>query len=300
MKSTTYNQLSIFHAIVQEGSINGAARKLLIAAPSVSQALKTLEKNIGQTLFYRTTRSLELTESGSLLFERTFALSQKLNLALESIKELNESPSGKISLSLPRFVMQHYFKPIYGEFCRLYPDIELEISVDDATVDIIKEGIDFSIRFGSKLELGMVAKQLTPPWHDALFASSEYIKLFGYPKSIEDLKNHKLIQYRFISSNKIAPLVLKSNEQTITVEVPTSLIVNDTDIMIDAAMQGIGIGRIVEPVITEHLKRGTLMPILKDNWLEIPGLFLCYPQNSQRLKRNQLFVDFLTKHFGKN
>ncbi|MDN3684444.1 LysR family transcriptional regulator [Vibrio sinaloensis] len=110
MKGTTYNQLQVFQAIVQEGSIRGAARKLAMAAPSVSQSLKLLESNVGLTLFNRTTRKIELTEAGRLLHERTLAAMESLNYALESVQELTDEPSGKLRITLPKFVYNTYLK----------------------------------------------------------------------------------------------------------------------------------------------------------------------------------------------
>ena len=180
----------------------------------MSQALKTLEKNIGQTLFFRSTRSMELTEPGQQLFDQTFNLSRQLSLALDNVQALGKTPSGKVSITVPHFVMERYLKPLYGQFCRLYPDIQLDIKVSDATLDIVKEGIDFGIRFGDRVEQGMVAKKLTGSLREALFASPAYAEQFGLPQTIEALKHHKQIQYRFISSNRFPPFCAQRQRQS--------------------------------------------------------------------------------------
>ena len=295
MKGTTYNQLVIFQTITKEGSIRGAARKLEIAPPSVSQSLKTLETHIGLPLFHRTTRRIELTEAGQLLYERTADAISSLNYALESVHDLSETPSGKVSITLPKFVYQYFLRPIYAEFCQRYPDIQLEISINDATVNIISEGIDLGIRFGDRLEEGMVAKQLTPPMHEALFASDEYIARHGVPETPDDLQQHKLIQYRFISSNQLAPLTLNFNSHTVTVNMPVAMIVNDTDIMIDAAEKGVGIGRIVAPMLKQQFSSGSLKPLLKPYWQPYPGLYAYFPRNSQKARRIRVLIDFLAE-----
>ena len=169
MKGTTFNQLTTFHAIVQEGSIRGAARKLEIAPPSVSQSLKQLETQLGLPLFTRSTRRIELTEAGQQLYEQTINAISTLDYALESVQDLSESPSGKVSITLPRFVFQFFFKPIYAEFCQRYPDIQLEISVSDEAVNILNEGFDLGIRFGDRIETGMVARQITAAHDRSLF-----------------------------------------------------------------------------------------------------------------------------------
>jgi len=293
MKGATYNQLVTFHAIVGEGSIVGAARKLEIASASVSQSLKSLELHLGLPLFTRTTRRIELTEAGRLLFEQTATALSEIDLAIESVADLSELPSGKVRITAPRFVYQLLLQPIYAEFCRRYPNIQLEVSISDKAENIIKEGHDLGIRFGDKIEEGMVARPLTPPVKDALFVSQDYAAEYGIPESPSQLNSHKLIQYRFIASNQLVPLKLNNQGQTVTVDMPIALICNDTDLIVDAALKGLGIGRIIEPVVKEHLNQKTLIPVLKAYWQPYPGLYLYFTQHAQRAKRVRVLIDFL-------
>lgn len=293
MNGTTYNQLMMFHTVAQEGSITAAARKLEIAPPSVSQALKMLEEQLGLPLFTRTTRRIELTEAGQLLYERTLASMSELNLAVESVSDLSRVPSGKVRITVPRFVYQSLLKPIYIEFCQRYPSIQLEISVSDKAIDIIRDGFDMGIRFGDRVEEGMIARQLTLPVKEALFASPGYVEQYGLPETPDDLKQHKLIQYRFISSNQVAPLNLNNQGETLTVNMPTALIVNDTDVMIDAAHNGLGIGRIVTPMVEEGFKKGEIVPVLEEYWQPYSGLYVYFHKNTQKAKRVRVLIDFL-------
>lgn len=295
MKGTTFNQLAIFRTIVQEGSIRGAARKLQMAPPSVSQALKLLEAQVKLPLFTRSTRRIELTEAGQLLYDQTADAISALDFALESVQDLSEKPSGQVSITLPRFVFQFFLKPIYAEFCQLYPDIQLEISVLDEAVNILGAGFDMGIRFGDRVEPGMVARQITAPMKEVLFASDDYIARNGLPQTPDDLRQHKLIQYRFIASNQLAPLKLLNAGQTITVNMPLALVVNDTDAMVDAAEKGLGIGRIVRPMVAERLKSGALKPVLEPYWFPYSGLYLYFVQNSQKARRVRALVDFLVE-----
>ncbi|PSW08279.1 LysR family transcriptional regulator [Photobacterium rosenbergii] len=295
MNGATYNQLMMFHTIVNEGSISSAARKLEIAPPSVSQALKTLEQQMGLPLFTRTTRRIELTEAGLLLFERTQGAMSELNFAVESVKDLSEDPSGKVRITTPRFAYQYLLKPIYVEFCQRYPNIQLEISINDAAVNIISDGFDMGIRFGDRVEEGMVARQLTPPTRESLFASPEYIDKHGMPGTPDDLKQHKLIQYRFIASNQLAPLRLNNQGQDLTVDMPLGLVVNDTDVMVDAAVNGLGIGRVIEPMIADLLADKQLVPVLEPYWYPYSGLYVYFHQNTQKAKRVRVFIDYLVE-----
>lgn len=295
MKGNLFNQLLIFQTIVSEGSIRGAARKLELAVPSVSQALKLLETSLGLPLFNRTTRRIELTEAGELLQKLSAEPMFALDHALESVRDLTEQPSGRVAITLPRFVYQHFLRPIYADFCRSYPDIQLEISISDATVNLLREGLDVGIRFGDRIEPGMVARQLSPPMKEALFASADYIARHGLPKSPDDLPNHRMVHYRFIASNQLAPLQLMYRGKMITVQMPGALVVNDTDAMIDAAEKGLGIGRIVTPMVARLIDEGRLKPVLEPFWFPYPGLYLYFPKNSQRARRVRVFVNYLVK-----
>ncbi|MCO7191225.1 LysR family transcriptional regulator [Pseudoalteromonas sp. XMcav2-N] len=289
----------MFHTIVLEGSITKAAKKLELAAPSVSNALKSLEVQLGLPLFTRTTRRIELTEAGRLLFNRTYNSVNELSYALEEVRDQSQIPSGKVRLTTPRFVYQYLLKPIYAQFCKQYPEINLEISVSDAAIDILKEGFDLGIRFGDRVEEGMVARPLTPSMKEALFASHSYIEQFGLPLMPDALKNHKMIHYRFIASNQIAPLYLDRDGERFSVDVPGVLTVNDTDLMLDAAHKGIGIGRIVEPMVTKQFADGTLIPILSDYWCPYSPLYVYFHRNSQKAKRVRVLIDFLLAHCGR-
>lgn len=295
MKGSTFNQLTIFQTIVQEGSIRGAARKLEMAPPSASHALKQLETQVGLPLLNRSTRRMELTEAGKMLYEQITGAITTLDYAMESVQDLNERPSGRVSITVPRFAFQFFLRPVYAEFCQRYPDIQLEISVSDKAVDILSEGHDMGIRFGDRVDPGMVARKITAPMREALFASDAYIKRHGLPKTPDDLQQHKLIQYRFIASNQLAPLTLQTEGQAISVEMPLGLIVNDTDVMVDAAEKGLGIGRLVTPLIDTHLKNGELKPVLEENWYPYPSLYVYFMQNSQKARRVRVLIDFLVE-----
>jgi len=293
LQGATYSQLVVFQTIVQEGSIRGAARKLEMAPPSVSQALKRLETNIGLTLFNRSTRKIKLTDAGKLLHERTSYAMSSLSDAVESVHELNLVPSGKLRLTLPRFAYQVYLQPIYADFCRKYPSIQLEISISDATIDIVREGFDLGIRFGDRIEDRMVARKLTSPLTEAVFVSPDYQEKHGTPRELSDLKDHRIIQYRFITSNQLAPFYLSSEGQQARAEMTPSIIVSDTDLAIDAALKGLGIGRMFIPNVQHYFTSGELIPVLEKHWFTFPGLYVYFTRNNQKLQRVRVLVDYL-------
>ncbi len=295
MNNVIYNQIRIFQSIAYEGSISAAARKLEITPPSVSKALKLLEQHIGHPLFVRTTRRIELTDAGQQLLQQTSDAVNSLEKALENIKEQNQKPSGLIRITLSRFAYLLILKPAMAAFCQQYPGIQLEISVYDGTINIIDERFDLGIRFGDILEGGVVARQLMKPFREGLYASAEYLKEFGTPASPPDLHQHRLIGYRFITNNRILPLILNDKGEQLTVDMPGQLISNDIDVMADGIRNGLGIGRLFEPIYQLQPDKEKFIPVMEPYWKTYPPVYLYYPKNAGKSKRVKALIDFLIK-----
>ncbi|MBW7984953.1 LysR family transcriptional regulator [Enterobacillus tribolii] len=293
MNNVIYNQIRIFQSIAREGSISAAARKLEITPPSVSKALKLLEEHIGHPLFVRTTRRIELTDAGQQLLDQTAAAVDSLEKSLENIRNQNQEPSGLVRITLSRFAYLLILKPVMGAFCQRYPGIQLEISVYDGTVNIIDDRFDLGIRFGDILEGSVVARQLMKPFREGLYASSAYLKTFGIPTTPAELQQHKLIGYRFITNNRILPLMLDDEGKPLTVEMPGHLISNDIDVMADGIRNGLGIGRLFEPIHQLQPDKEKLIPVMKNYWKTYPGVYLYYQKNAGKTKRVRTLIDFL-------
>ncbi|MEG3130787.1 LysR family transcriptional regulator [Pantoea cypripedii] len=295
MNNVIYSQIRIFQSIAREGSISAAARKLGITPPSVSKALKLLEQYTGHPLFIRTTRRIELTDAGQQLLQQTSQAVESLESALENVRDLNQVPSGLVRITLSRFAYVLILKPFMAEFCQCYPEIQLEISVYDGTINIIDEKYDLGIRFGDILDGGVVARQLMKPFHEGLYASDAYLKEYGMPQVPADLQQHKLIGYRFITNNRILPLILEEKGEQLTVEMPFQLMSNDIDVMADGIRNGLGIGRIFEPVYELLSDKEKFVPVMKPFWRTYPPVYLYYLKSAGKTKRIKVLVDFLLK-----
>lgn len=294
-RGSIYGQLQLFAVIANQGSIRGAARELGLSAPSVSMALKQLEADVGLPLFLRTTRSMELTDAGRLLLKRTESPIAELKLAVESVQELVAIPAGRLAVTVPRFVYRWLLKDKIAAFCRRYPMIDLELSLDDAAVDLISGGFDAGIRLGHRISEDMVARQITAPSRDALFAAPEYLASAGVPQRPEDLKNHPFIYYRFIKSRQLSRANLIVRGREVDYDLPTSMIVNDTQVLLDMSCEGLGIGKLLEPLAQPYFDSGQLQPILQSYWPKLPGLYVYFVQRSQQARRLRVFVDFLVE-----
>ncbi|MBP2199003.1 LysR family transcriptional regulator [Pantoea cypripedii] len=293
MNNVIYNQIRIFQSIAREGSISAAARKLEITPPSVSKALKLLEQNMGHPLFVRTTRRIELTDSGQQLLDQTSLAMDSLEQALENLRSQTQEPSGLIRITLSRFAYMLILKPAMSEFCQRYPGIQLEISVYDGTINIVEERFDLGIRFGDVLENGVVARQLMKPFREGLYASADYLKTFGVPETPVDLYQHRLIGYRFITNNRILPLILNDRGEQLTVEMPGQLISNDIDVMADGIREGLGIGRLFEPVYQTQPDKEKMIPVMESYWKTYPPVYLYYLKSAGKTKRVKMLIDFL-------
>lgn len=293
MDNALYGQIVAFHAIAAENSITGAAKRLGLGVPAVSKSLKALEARMGVPLFNRTTRRMEITEAGQMLLRRSGDAIQSLSYAVESVQDLGQAPSGTVRITAARFAYLCILKPRFAAFCRAYPEIRLEISLYDGTIDILDQGFDLGIRFGDRVEEGMVARRLTGPFREGLYVSQDYIVRYGLPRTPTDLPRHQLIGYRFVTANRVLPLILDNAGEELTIDMPSSIITNDIEVIADAVRQGLGIGRLFEPVCAQLPDRDAFIPVMEPFWRTYPSAFLYFPQNSQRAKRIRALIDFL-------
>lgn len=292
MDNSTYGQLAVFHAIAREKSISAAARKLGVTVPSVSKSLRLLERTTGIPLFARTTRKISLTEAGQALLNSTAAAMSELDMALEDVMDSGGQPAGTVRLTLSRFAYQLIVRSRLADFYQAFPQIQLELSINDGTVNLVDEGFDLGIRFGNTLNEGMVAREIYPPFKLGLYASAAYLAHAGTPKTPQALPDHRLITYRFTTSNRLSPLVLDNGGVSLAVEMPYAMICNDIDAVCDAVLAGLGIGRIFEPLQQRMHQGEKLIPVLKKYWQPFPAVYLYYQQHSSRAKRVQAVIDF--------
>lgn len=293
LDNALFNQLTVFHAIAAEGSITGAARRLGLGVPAVSKSLKALEGSMGVPLFNRTTRRQEITEAGQMLLTRSGDAMQSLRFAVESVQDLGRTARGTVRITVARFAYLSILKPLLGRFRHAYPEIRLEISLNDGIIDILEQGFDMGIRFGDRVEQGMVARRLLPAFRNGLFVSDDYARERGIPESPDDLPRHHLIGFRFVTANRMVPLTLNNKGEELTVDMPTSMVTNDIDVVADAIRQGLGIGRVFEPILRQFPDRDRFIPVLEPFWQPFPAVYLYFPQNSQKAKRIRATIDFL-------
>lgn len=294
MKRVSLSGLEVFLAITRHGSLSAAAKALGIGPPAVSHQLKALEQKLGIDLLTRTTRSVDLTEAGRALLRRAEPAFEELGAAIEDARGVGRSTSGTLRLTLPWSAYKIIIAPVLEEFQNTHPDIRIEMSFNEALVDVVREGFHAGMRLGDRLADGMIAVRLTPPLKAAYSAAPSYLTKHGRPDHPRDLLDHKCIRYRFISTNRLAEWQFREDGREFTVAPPPSLVFDGFQAVIQAAAAGHGIGWSLRGVVESELRDGTLESVLDTHTIEHPPFFLYYPEQNKRLELLRVLIDFLT------
>ena len=285
--------LEVFLAIAKHGSLRGAAEALGVRSPAISYQLKALEDRIGAALFIRTTRSIRLTDAGRSLLARAQPAMTELGEALEDARASGAARKGSIRLSLTYAAYQQTIARRLAAFQGKFPEIELELSFDEAFVDIASEGFHAGVRLGEHIRQDMIAVRLSPPLKDVFFAAPAYFDKHGRPERPEDLLRHNCIRERYVPSKRIVEWEFHGPEGITTIDVKGNLIVNSTNALVSTARDGLGIGWLFLPSVEDDLRAGKLESILESYAIERPGYFLYYPKANARIQVLRVFIDFM-------
>ena len=281
--------VAAFLSVAQHRNFRKAAAELAVTPSAISQAVRALEARIGAALFIRTTRSVGLTEAGMRFLARAKPAFEELVAASEVARDLGQRPAGLLRLTAPRAVMPHLLDLI-GSFCRTYPAVEVEISASADLVDIAAGGFDAGIRLGQFVEADMIAVRLTRPFPLALVASPSYLRRQGRPERIEDLRGHACMRVRR-QDGSIAPWSFVNGNRPVEVVVSGPFIGNDIPTTLAAAIAGIGLAQVPEPLAEAALKAGKLVRVLERFAPTSPGVFLYYPTHRQMMPKLRAFID---------
>jgi DNA-binding transcriptional LysR family regulator len=279
-----------FLSVAQHRSFRRAAAELGVTPSAISQAVRTLEARIGAALFIRTTRSVGLTEAGQRFLSRAKPAFEELLAASEVARELGQRPTGLLRLTVPRAVVPIVLEPLIASFCQAYPEVEVEIVATHELVDLAAEGFDAGVRMGQFIAADMVAVRLTPPFRLVIVGSPAYLARRDRPQSPGDLRQHACLRLRR-SNGALAPWSLNENGHPIEIAVSGPLITQDFPTMLGAAVEGVGLAQVPEPIATEPLRTGMLVHVLEPFAPTAPGMFLYYPSRRQTLPKLRAFID---------
>lgn len=293
MERATVQGIEVFLTIVREGSLRAAAKALGVGPPAVSLQLKALEERMGVGLLHRTTRSIELTDAGRVLFDAAAPAYRDMVYAVKKTREVGRSTTGTLRLTLSRGAYVATVAPVLEAFQADNPGISLDLSLNERLVDIIHDGFHAGIRLGDVLAPDMVAVRLTPPQPSAYFAAPSYLRANGRPEEPRDLLDHRCIRNRLPTANRIADWPIIENGQNKTIDPPASLVFDHTIGVIDAARDGHGIGWAAFTSVQDRLASGELETVLDSHAGTLPPFYLYYPEQNRRVECLRLFIDCL-------
>lgn len=279
-----------FLCVARHRSFRRAAAELGVTPSAISQAVRVLEERIGAVLFIRTTRSVGLTEAGEQFLSRAKPAFEELVAASDVARGLGQRPSGLLRLSVPRAVVPLLLDPLIASFHQAYPEVEVEIAASSELVDLATEGFDAGIRLGQFVDADMVTVPLTPPLRFVVVGSPAYFAARSRPEHTDDLRQHACLRWRK-SSGALALWSFNNGGNAIEIAVSGPFIAHDFPTMLGAAMEGIGLAQLPEPMVAEGLRTGKLVEVLKPLAPVIPGVFLYYPGRRQVMPKLRAFID---------
>lgn len=273
--------LSAFAAICRRGSFRLAATELGVSTSALSHALRNLEDRLGVKLLNRTTRSVAPTEAGSRLAAQLDQSFGEIGEALSELGRYRSGPLGGLRINVPRDASRLLLSPVLARYLDDYPGVKIEVVVDNNMVDIVKAGFDAGIRFGDTVPQDMVCTPLTPPLRWVVVGAPAYLGRHGAPKTPEDLLRHACIRLR-LGDQTMYRWELGQGPQARAIDAPGALIVNETDMALDAALDGIGLAYCLERYAEPHLRAGRLRRVL-DEWSPAGAPFVMYYPNRRQL-----------------
>jgi DNA-binding transcriptional LysR family regulator len=279
-----------FLSVAQHRSFRKAAAELGVTPSAISQAVRALEARVGAALFIRTTRSVGLTEAGERFLSRAKPAFEELVAASEVARDLGQRPAGLLRLSVPRAVVPILLEPLIASFCQAYPEVEVEIAASADLIDIAAEGFDAGIRLGQFIAADMIAVRLTPRFRFIIVGSPAYLASSGRPERPEDLRQHACLRLRR-SNGALALWSLNDNGRAIEIAVSGPLIANDFPTMLGAAVEGVGLAQVPEPIAAGQVTARKLVPVLEPFAPMAPGVFLYYPGHRQIMPKLRAFID---------
>ena len=281
MKRDQLTDLAAFVIVAEEHSFTRAAAKLGLSQSALSHAMKQLEARLGIRLLSRTTRSVSTTDAGRRLYYKVRSALDDIATELDALNELRDKPSGTVRITTAKYAAVALVLPMLERFTPQYPDVRVELIVDEGLNDIVADRYDAGIRLGEQLDKDMVAVRIGPDLRFAVVGSPEYFAKHPAPESPRDLSAHNCINYRQTTSGGLYAWDFEKDERALSVRVNGSLVFNDTDLLLAATLTGLGLSYLFEGQADEHIASGKLLRVL-DEWCpSYPGFYLYYPSQRQ-------------------
>jgi DNA-binding transcriptional LysR family regulator len=292
MLPSELSALATFLVVAEERSFTRAAKRQGVSPSAVSHSMRSLEEQFGVRLLARTTRSVALTQAGERLLVRLKPALTEVEETLGQISGEAHRPMGRLRLLLPRFAVSSVLAPKLALLNRKYPDIVLDVTTDNTRRDIIADGFDAGIHFGEYIEKDMIAVRVSPDQRAAIVSSPEYFRSHPKPKEPRDLLQHSCINFRH-GPTELYRWEFGKGRKELSVAVNGPLIVDDLELVVRAALDGIGLVFVAEHEAAPYLAEGKLVRVLQDWCQPFPGFFIYYPSRRQQTAALSALVEVL-------
>ena len=290
-----YENMNAFVRVVEAGGISAAADRMNIAKSVISRRLKELEQHLGVELFHRTTRQMNLTDSGRAFYQQATRILADILEAEHATSQFHGALKGNLKVALPLSFGLMHLGPAINEFLQAHPDIEFDLDFNDRHVDLLAEGFDLAIRIASLPDSSLIARRLAPI-QNVLCASPNYLVRMGTPQSPSELIHHRCLVYNLIS-NLEHWNVMDSSGQLIKTRITPYLKASNGEFLRDAAVDGQGIVLLPTFIVYRDIERGALVPLLTNYRSSPLAAYAIYPQTRHLSQRVRAFVNFLVKRF---
>ena len=285
-------ELDAVVAVARHGGFRVAARELDMSSSALSHAVAALEARLGVRLFNRTTRSVALSAEGEQFVGEIAPALAAIRTAMERIDEHRAEPAGNLRLNLPLGAGRMVLSPLISEYMRRYPRVAVDMVTEGAMVDIVGQGFDAGVRLEEFVPPDMIAVPITLPVRSIVVGSPAYFTGRKLPRTPADLAEHRCIRRR-TGRGTIYRWEFEKRGEAIAIDVPGQLTLDDSDLMLVAALAGEGLAFLSDIAAAKSIEAGLLLPVLEDWSPEYPGLCLYYPSRRNIPARLRAFIDLI-------
>jgi DNA-binding transcriptional LysR family regulator len=286
--------LTAFVAVAERLSFRAAASQLGVTPSALSHSMRQLEERLRVRLLSRTTRSVSVTDAGRRLLDRLRPAIDQIDGALEDLNHERQRPMGRLRIYAIHLAAAAVITPIWKRFLSTYPEVHLELAVDEATIDIVSKGFDAGIGSRERIPADMIAVRVSGPMKIAVVAAPTYFSQRPPPRTPDDLARHSCVQYRQAFDGDVITWRFERNGKSRRrVSVDGRVMVNDIDLAARAAVDGLGIAYVVEAVAEPFLQSGQLVRVLEDWSPSFEGLHLYYPGHRQVPAALRALIDLI-------
>ncbi|WP_368533213.1 LysR family transcriptional regulator [Enterobacter hormaechei] len=290
MLKDNFNDLLTFMVVARERSFTRAAAQLGVSQSALSHAMRNLETRLEVRLLTRTTRSVAPTEAGEQLFMRLSPHLLEIEQELTALRDTRDRPAGNIRLTAGEHAMSAVLWPVLKPFMAQYPDINVEVTVDNGLTDIVDGRFDAGVRLGEQVAKDMIAVRIAPDMRMAVVGSAEYLQRFGVPETPEQLDQHRCINMRLPTRGGLYAWEFERDGRELRVRVDGQLILNSLPQRIDAAENGLGLAYVPEDAVQDALAESRLVRVLEAWCPAFTGYHLYYPSRRQHTTAFALLI----------